>query len=125
MFIFVRRQGLIEVHLSQVATADRMGRAACHAFDLVSTPVADEAEVLGALRRVLQDPGVRKVVHDGRRSGEALFYQFDISLANVMDTQVTRSSPDDSDSRSPVTVILLQHAGCPGCCAVAAVTRRH
>ena len=66
------------------------GTAVCYIFDLVEVPPVDQPEMVAVLAALLQEEGVQKVLHDGRRDAEALLYQLGISIAApVLDTQVT------------------------------------
>ena len=73
----------------QVCIIEADGTKECFVFDLITVTPAEKPEMVAVLAALLQDEGVTKVVHDGRRDAEALLYQLDISLTNVLDTQVS------------------------------------
>lgn len=47
-----------------------------------------DQDTLEQLKAILEDENVTKVIHDCRQDSAALFYQFNIKLQNVLDTQV-------------------------------------
>jgi len=52
-------------------------------LDIIRCP-----ELMKILKPVLECPTMTKVIHDCREDQAALFYQYEIVLENVMDTQV-------------------------------------
>lgn len=72
----------------QVSVMEAGGSAVVFLFDMIAISPADQPEVVAVLAALLQAEAVTKVVHDGRRDAEALFYQLGVSLVNVLDTQV-------------------------------------
>ena len=74
----------------QVGIMAEDGAAVCYIFDLVAVSPVDQPEMVAVLAALLQEEGVQKVLHDGRRDAEALLYQLGIIVAApVLDTQVT------------------------------------
>ena len=61
----------------------------CYMFDMLHQDV----DILRELKSLLQNPSVVKVVHDCRQDSAALFYQMQIKLENVFDTQVAATPP--------------------------------
>ena len=61
----------------------------CYMFDMLHQDV----DILRELKSLLQNPSVVKVMHDCRQDSEALFYQKQIKLENVFDTQVAAPLP--------------------------------
>lgn len=66
--------------------------AVCYLFDLIAVSPAEQPEMVAVLAALLQEEAVQKVVHDGGRDAEALLYQLNISIRNVLDTQVRTTS---------------------------------
>jgi len=66
--------------LVQVATSHKV-----YLFDII-----EGGAVLfdSGLRQILEDPNMRKVIHDCRLDSDALFHEYQVSLKNVFDTQV-------------------------------------
>lgn len=59
------------------------------------------------LRRALESETVLKVIHDGRRDTEALYFQYDVSLRHVFDTQIAGHVLNDTRE------LLTRSAACP------------
>ena len=57
-------------------------------FDLVASSGQHRAAMVTGLGQLLQNPGIEKVVQDGRGVSAALRYLLGITLVNVFDTQV-------------------------------------
>ncbi|XP_052209552.1 uncharacterized protein LOC127812970 isoform X2 [Diospyros lotus] len=55
--------------------------------------------LMKACKAALESSNVTKVVHDCKRDSEALYYQFGIKLANVVDTQIAYSLIEEQEGR--------------------------
>ncbi|WVY92289.1 hypothetical protein V8G54_037803 [Vigna mungo] len=56
-------------------------------------------ELIKACKPALESSYITKVIHDCKRDSEALFFQFDIKLNNVVDTQIAYSLIEDQEGR--------------------------
>ncbi|CAG5075580.1 Similar to egal-1: Egalitarian protein homolog (Caenorhabditis elegans) [Cotesia congregata] len=66
-------------------------------FDLFTSP-----NLIGALRKLLEDPSVIKVIHDCRNDSVNLYNQFGITLKNVFDTQAAHAVIQFQETGKPV-----------------------
>ncbi|XP_071817611.1 uncharacterized protein [Apostichopus japonicus] len=55
-------------------------------FDVLATPGPKDMFIGGGLKALLENPNIRKVIHDCRSDQCALYFQFDVTLTNVFDT---------------------------------------
>lgn len=56
----------------------------------------------GGIKEILESPNIVKVVHDCRNDSAALYYQFDITLNNVFDTQAAHAVILKTSTNKPV-----------------------
>ncbi|GAB6020600.1 hypothetical protein CHUAL_003277 [Chamberlinius hualienensis] len=56
----------------------------------------------GGIKEILESPNIIKVVHDCRNDSAALYYQFDITLNNVFDTQAAHAVILKNSTNKPV-----------------------
>ncbi|KAK7310740.1 hypothetical protein RJT34_08436 [Clitoria ternatea] len=56
-------------------------------------------ELIKACKPALESNHVTKVIHDCKRDSEALYFQFDIKLNNVVDTQIAYSLIEEQEGR--------------------------
>lgn len=68
-------------------------------FDLLSCP---QMMVEGNLRDILECKTITKVAHDCRNDSGALYFQFEIKLENVFDTQAAHAVLQQQDANKPV-----------------------
>lgn len=74
--------------LMQIASPDHV-----YIFDIIGKDLNDMAYGIslfeqGGLRELLENTSVHKVMHDCRHDSDALFHQFGVRLASIIDTQV-------------------------------------
>ncbi|PIK52698.1 putative exosome component 10-like [Apostichopus japonicus] len=55
-------------------------------FDVLATPDPKDMFIGGGLKVLLENPNIRKVIHDCRSDQCALYFQFGVTLTNVFDT---------------------------------------
>ncbi|PIK55610.1 putative exosome component 10-like [Apostichopus japonicus] len=55
-------------------------------FDVLATPDPKDMFIHGGLKALLENPNIRKVIHDCRSDQCALYFQFGVTLTNVFDT---------------------------------------
>jgi stage III sporulation protein SpoIIIAA len=76
-------------------------------FDIYSCP---EMMTEGGLSAILSKRGVRKVMHDCRRDSQALFYQYNTQLCDVLDTQAAHNVLCGSVHRVGLNTVLQKYA---------------
>jgi exonuclease 3'-5' domain-containing protein 1 len=57
-------------------------------FDMITDDIELKTSQLTALKVILEDSSVEKIVHDCRQDSDALFTQADITLTNVFDSSI-------------------------------------
>lgn len=64
-------------------------------IDVLNKP--KESRVIAALKSVLEDPSILKIIHDCRMDSDALMHHFDITLRGVWDTSVAHDVLTDTE----------------------------
>ena len=55
---------------------------------MVTSDRSIKAALINGLKQILEDDSVVKIMHDCREPAAAIYYQLQIKLCNVFDTQV-------------------------------------
>jgi stage III sporulation protein SpoIIIAA len=96
--------------LIQVSMEVSKNKVDVYIFDIYSCP---EIMIEGGLSAILSKRGVRKVMHDCRRDSQALFFQHNTQLCDVLDTQAAHSvlsHPRGAVHRVGLNTVLEKYA---------------
>ena len=105
--------GILCGEVCRIFLFDLMGLGgSSKAKDIMAAKVGDVSATISAidaLKIVLEDPSVVKIVHDYRMDRDALYGHHGISLTSVFDTSVWESKLTSSPRRSNLNDTLLKH----------------